>query len=74
MAFLNAITRYITVNKGVLDFIIQGYAPNTNSIGIRPSGPVELLIALKAIYNAISLSIPSILEVIIWYIYYKGPW
>ena len=74
MAFLNAITRYIIIGKGMLDFIIQGYALNTNSIGIRPSGPIELLIALKAICSAISLSIPGILEVIIWYMRYKGPW
>ena len=71
MAFLNAITRYITVGEGVLDFIIQGYTPNTNNIGIRLSSPIELLITLKAIYSTISLSIPSILEVIMWHIYYK---
>jgi len=65
MAFLNAIIYCITIGKDTLDSIIQGYAPNTNSVGIRPSGPIESLIALKAIYSAISLSIPSILEVII---------
>jgi len=43
-------------------------------MGIRPSGPTELLIALKAICSAIFLLIPSILEVIMWYIRYKGPW
>jgi len=43
-------------------------------VGIRLSSPAELLIALKAIYSAMSLSIPGILEVIIWYIYCKGPW
>jgi len=48
------------------------YIPNTNSIGIRPSGPTESLITLKAIYSAISLLIPSILKVIMWYIHYKG--
>jgi len=41
-------------------------------MGIRPSGLIELLITLKAIYSTISLLIPSILEVIIWYIHYKG--
>ena len=65
MAFLNAIARYITVGKGASDSVIQGYTLNTNSIGIRLSGPVESLIALKAIYSTIFLSIPSILEVII---------
>jgi len=65
MAFLNAIIRYITVGKNALDSVIKGYALNTNSVGIRPSSPTESLIALKAIYSAISLLIPSILEVII---------
>ena len=64
IAFLNAIARYITVGEGVLDFVIWGYAPNTNSVGIRLSSPVELLIALKAICSIISLLIPGILEVI----------
>jgi len=73
IAFLNAIARYITVGKGASDSVIQGYAPNTNSVGIRPSSPTESLIALKAIYSAIFLLIPSILEVIMWYIHYKGP-
>jgi len=73
IAFLNAIARYITVGKGALESVIQGYTLNTNSVGIRPSGPAELLITLKAIYSAMSLSIPSILEVIIWYIRRKGP-
>ena len=71
---MNAIARYITVGEGTLDFIIWGYAPNTNSVGIRPSGPVKLLIALKAICSVMSLSIPGILKVIMWYMYYKGPW
>jgi len=74
MAFLNAIARYITVGEGASESVIWGYALNTNSVGIRPSGPAELLITLKAIYSAISLLIPGILEVIIWYIRYKGPW
>ena len=65
IAFLNAIARYITINKGTSDSVIQGYTPNTNSIGIRPSGPAESLITLKAIYSAMSLSIPSISKVII---------
>jgi len=73
MAFLNAIARYITIGEGTLESIIWGYALNTNSIGIRPSGPAESLIALKAIYSAMSLLIPGILEVIMWYIHYKGP-
>jgi len=74
MAFLNAIARYVTVGKGASKSVIWGYALNTNSVGIRPSGPVELLITLKAIRSAMFLSIPGILEVIIWYIYCKGPW
>jgi hypothetical protein len=49
----------------MLDFIIQGYTLNTNSVGIRLFSPAESLITLKAIYSAISLSILSILEVII---------
>ena len=73
MAFLNAIAHYITVGEGALDFIIQGYALNTNSMGIRLFGLMELLIALKAIYSAIFLSIPSISEVIIWYMCCKRP-
>ena len=73
MAFLNAITRYVTVGEGVLDSVIWGYALNTNSVGIRPFSLVKLLIALKAICNTISLSIPSILEVIMWYMRHKGP-
>jgi len=73
MAFLNAIAHYITVGEGALDFIIQGYALNTNSISIRLSGSTESLIVLKTIYSAISLLIPGILEVIMWYMHYKGP-
>jgi hypothetical protein len=65
MAFLNAVARYITIGEGALDSVIWGYTLNTNSVGIRPSSPIESLIALKAIYSAISLLIPSILEVII---------
>ena len=65
MAFLNAIARYIIIGESALDSAIWGYTLNTNSMGIRPSGPMESLITLKAIYNAISLLIPSILEVII---------
>jgi len=65
MAFLNAIAHYITIGKSMSDSIIQGYSLNTNSMGIRPSGPAESLITLKAICSAISLSIPGILEVII---------
>jgi hypothetical protein len=33
------------------------YTPKTNKIGTIPSGPAELLIALTAIYNIISLLI-----------------
>ena len=65
MAFLNAITCYIIIGKGASDSVIQEYTLNINSVGIRPSGPIELLIALKAICSTISLLIPGILEVII---------
>ena len=65
IAFLNVIIRYITIGKGTSDSIIWGYALNTNSVGIRLSSPAESLIALKAIYSAISILIPGILEVII---------
>ena len=44
---------------------IQGYTPNTNSIGTNPLRLVVLLIALNAIYNTISLLILGILMVII---------
>ena len=74
MAFLNAITYYITVGKGTSDSVIWGYALNTNSVDIRPSSSMELLITLKAICSAISLLISGILEVIMWYIRYKGLW
>ena len=73
MAFLNAIIRYITISEGILNSIIRGYTPKTNSVGIRLSSPAESLIALKAICSTISLSIPGILEVIIWYMRHKGP-
>ena len=72
IAFLNVIACCVTVSKGILDSVIWGYALNTNSVGIRPSGPAESLIALKAIYSTISLLIPNILEVIMWYMRYKG--
>jgi hypothetical protein len=41
-------------------------------VGIRPLGPIELLIALKAIYRAMSLLISGSSVVIIWYIYVTG--
>jgi hypothetical protein len=65
MAFLNAVARCVTIGEGASDSVIWGYALNTNSVGIRPSGPIESLIALKAICSAMSLLIPSISEVII---------
>ena len=71
MAFLNAITCYITINENTSDFIIRGYAPNTNNINIRLSSSIELLITLKAIYSTISILIPNSLKVVIWYIYCK---
>ena len=44
---------------------IQGYILNTNNIKINLLEPVVLLIALYAIYSAISLFILGILIVII---------
>ena len=65
MAFLNAIAYYVTIGEGVLDSIIQRYTLNTNSVGVRLSGPIKSLITLKAICSAISLLIPGISEAII---------
>ena len=65
MAFLIAFTRYITGSNSTSNSTIQGYTLNTNSIGINPLGPVMSLMALNAIYSAISLLILGISIVII---------
>ena len=65
MAFFTAFARYITIGKGISSLAIYGYAPNTNKISTRLSGPVVLLKALNAIYRAISLLILSSLMTMI---------
>ena len=50
---------------GALDFIIYMWAPNINKVGIRLLGPIELLIALKTIYRAMSLLMSGSSTVII---------
>jgi hypothetical protein len=57
MAFLIIAARYVTIGEGVLNSTICGYTPNTRSVGTRPSRPAVLLIALNAIYRAMSLLI-----------------
>ena len=57
--------RYITNSNGTSNLIIWGYAPNTNSVKTNLLGLIVLLIALNAIYSAISLLILGILMVII---------
>jgi len=65
MAFLITFARYITDGNGTSNLTIQGYTPNTNSIGTNLLGLVVSLIALNTIYSAISLSILEISTVII---------
>ena len=73
MAFLRAAARYITIGLGASDSTIRGKAPNTSKVGIRPLRPTKSLIALKAIYKAISLLISGSSVVIIRYIRRRGP-
>ena len=56
---------YITNSNSTSNLTIRGYAPNTNSIKTNLLGLAVLLIALNAIYNAISLLILEILTAII---------
>jgi len=56
---------YITNSNSISNLTIRGYTPNTNSVGTNLLGPAVLLIALNAIYSAISLLILGILTVII---------
>ena len=57
MAFFTTFAHYMTVGEGVFSLAIYRYAPNTNKVGTRPSGPAVLLKALNAIYKATSLLI-----------------
>ena len=72
IAFLIAAARYITKGDGASDLTIRGQAPKTRSVGTRPPRPAVLLIALKAIYRAISLLILGISVVIIQQARYSG--
>ena len=65
MAFFTIFVRYITVGEGISSLAIYRYTPNTNKVGIRPSGPAVLLKALNIICRATSLSIPGSLMTII---------
>ena len=65
MAFLITFTRYITNGDSTSNLTIRGYTPNTSSVGTNLLGLAVLLIALNAIYSAISLLILGILTVII---------
>ena len=65
MAFLIAFARYITDSNNMSNLTIQGYTPNINSVGTNLLGLAVLLMALNAIYSAISLLILEILTAII---------
>ena len=65
MAFLIALAHYIINNDSISNLTIQGYALNTNNIGINLLRLAVLLIALNAICSTISLLILGILIVII---------
>ena len=56
---------YIINSNSISNSTIQGYTPNTNSIEINLLKPAVLLMALNAIYNAISLLILKISTAII---------
>ena len=49
IAFLTAAARCITIGEGASKLVMWGSAPNTSRVGTSPLGPMELLIALKAI-------------------------
>jgi hypothetical protein len=74
IAFLIIFARYITNGDSTSNLTIWGYTPNTNSIRTNPLGPAVSLIALNAIYSAMSLLILGILTVIIRYTRCSGPW
>ena len=65
MAFLIAFACCIIDSNGASNLTIQGYTPNTNSVGTNLLGLVVLLMALNAIYSTIFLLILGILMVII---------
>ena len=65
MAFLIAFAYCITDGNSASNSTIWGYTLNTNSIGTNLLGPAVLLMALNAIYSAMSLLILGILMVII---------
>ena len=65
MAFLIAFACYIINSNSTSNSTIQGYTPNINSIETNLLGPAVLLMALNAIYSAISLLILKILTTII---------
>ena len=65
MAFLIAFAYCVTDGNSISNSAIWGYALNTNSIKTNLLGLVVLLIALNAIYSAISLLILEILIAII---------
>ena len=72
IAFLIAAACCVTEGNGASNLTIWGQALKTRSVGTRPFGLAVLLIALKAIYRAISLLILGILVVMIWQAYYSG--
>ena len=74
IAFLIAAACCVTKGDGASNLTIQKQAPKTKSIGTRPPGLAVLLIALKAIYKAISLLILGISVVIIQQAHYSGLW
>ena len=65
IAFLIAAARCVTEGDGASDLTIQGQAPKIKSVGTRPFRLAVSLMALKAIYRAISLLISGISVVII---------
>ena len=73
IAFLIAAARYITEGDGASNLTIWGQALKTRSIGTRPSRLAMSLMALKAIYRAISLLISGISVIMIWQACYSRP-
>ena len=74
ITFLIATARCITKGDGVSNLTIQGQAPKTKNIEIRPFKLAILLIALKAICRAISLLILGISVIIIQQAHYSRLW
>jgi hypothetical protein len=62
----------VIINGNTEFFVILGYALNTRSISIIPSGPAELLIALIAIYRLVSALVSRSLLYMILYTCRKG--